>query len=99
MNWWKQNKARFEELQRVYGKVALGTYLVLWIAVLVGFGVAIKLGYTVEGFDGTGSILFGSWVAAKVTQPARIAATIVLTPFVAKLLRREPNAEMLNEET
>lgn len=98
MSWWEQNKARFDELKRAYGKVAIGTYLVLWIGVLVGYAVAFKLGYTVEGFDGTGSLLFGSWVAAKVTQPARIAATVVLTPFVAKVLRRPPNPEPVSED-
>lgn len=90
MDWWNRNKSRFEALQREYGKVALGTYLVLWAAVLIASGVAIKLGYEFDGMSETGGILLGSWVAAKVTQPFRIAATVALTPLVAKILRRAP---------
>ena len=90
MEWWNRNKSRFEALQREYGKVALGTYLVLWAAVLIASGVAIKLGYEFDGMSETGGILLGSWVAAKVTQPFRIAATVALTPLVAKVLRRAP---------
>ena len=86
MEWWKRNKARFEELQREYGKIALITYLVLWAAVIGGFAAATVLGFEVDGVDNAGGILFGSWVAAKVTQPFRIAATIALTPVVAKML-------------
>jgi hypothetical protein len=98
MEWWKRNKARFEELQREYGKIALITYLVLWAGVIGGFAAATVLGFEVDGVDNAGGILFGSWVAAKVTQPFRIAATIALTPVVAKVLRREPKGQPAAED-
>ena len=92
MEWWKRIKARFVQLKREYGKIAIGTYLVIFFAVLGAFAVAIKLGYTVEGASGTTGVLLGAWVATKVTQPIRIVATIGLTPLVARVLRKTPVA-------
>jgi hypothetical protein len=66
--------------------VAIGVYLVLWATVLVGFGGALLLGFEPESASGTGSILFASWVAVKLTQPLRLALTAVLTPIVARWL-------------
>jgi len=98
MNWWKRSKLRFEKLKEDYGKIAIWTYLGLFVSVWSGFFVAIKLGYSVEGDDGTGGIFLTSWLATKVTQPARIAATVVLTPIVAKVLRKEPKVQAATED-
>jgi hypothetical protein len=90
MQWWHNLKERWADLLAEYGRVAFGTYLVLWISVLALYAVAITMGMEVDGAAETSGVLFGSWVAAKVTQPARIAATIVLTPMVARVIRRAP---------
>jgi hypothetical protein len=77
---------RIKSLVAEYGPVAIGVYLVLWAGVLLCFGGALLLGFQPEGASGTGGVLFASWVAVKLTQPARIALTAVLTPIVARWL-------------
>jgi len=98
MQWWKQTLARWDQVKAEYGKIALWTYLSLWILVLAAYFLAIQMGMEVEGAGETSSVLVGSWVAAKVTQPVRIALTIVLTPFVARVLRKEPIQVASGEE-
>jgi hypothetical protein len=56
------------------------------------------MGIEVDGAGEATSALFGAWLAAKVTQPVRIAATIVLTPMVANVLRKTPNQPVVGEE-
>ena len=90
MSWFSETKARWDQVKAEYGKIALFTYLTLWALVLGAYFLAIALGMEVEGAGATGSAIVGSWVAAKVTQPARIALTIVLTPMVARVLRKGP---------
>jgi hypothetical protein len=90
MQWWTKITARWEQLKKDYGRVAIGTYLTLWVLVLAGYVVAIKMGIDVEGATGAGGVLLGAWVAAKVSQPVRIVLTLVLTPFIAGLLKRPP---------
>lgn len=99
MEWWKRIKERFAQVKRDYGKIAIGTYLVIFVVVLGAFAVAIQMGYAVEGASGTGGVLLGAWLATKVTQPIRIAATIGLTPFVARMLRKTPEVKPSPEET
>ncbi len=98
MQWWTRVSKRYKAVKKEYGRVAIGTYLVLWVLVLAAYAVAIKLGHEVEGVAGGGGIIFGAWVAAKVTQPARIVLTIVLTPVVAAVLRRPPVVLASSEE-
>lgn len=98
MSWWKQTKARWDEVKAEYGKIALFTYLTLWALVLAAYFLAISLGMDVEGAGEAGSAILGAWVAAKVTQPFRIALTIVLTPLIARVLRKEPRALAAGEE-
>jgi hypothetical protein len=98
MESWKRIKARFKQVQKEYGKIAIGTYLVIFVAVLGGFAVAIKMGYAVEGASGTTGVLFGAWLATKLTQPFRVAATIGLTPFVARVLRKTPEVKPSSED-
>lgn len=81
-------KAKLERLASEYGPVALATYLVIFVVVLVGFATAIKLGMNVEGAAGNASVVGGAWLATKLTQPLRIGATLVLTPIIAKLKQR-----------
>lgn len=81
-------KVRLERLATEYGSVAIATWFGLFALVLVGFAAAIKLGVAIEGAAGNASILGAAYVATKLTTPLRIGATVVLTPMVARLLRR-----------
>ena len=90
MEWWNRTKARWDVVKAEYGRVAIWTYLTLWALVLLTYFLALKMGLDVDVAGEATSALVGAWVAAKVTQPARILLTIVLTPFVARVLRKEP---------
>jgi hypothetical protein len=71
-----------------YGRVALYTYLSLFVLVFAGFAAAIFAGVQVEGSAGNAGVVGAAYVATKVTQPLRILGTLALTPLVAALLKR-----------
>jgi hypothetical protein len=85
--------ARLKLLLEQYGPVALVTYFVIFALVLGGFAIAIHMGVHVQSAKGTLGTLGAAYVATKLTQPLRIAATLALTPLVAKLfLRKRPDS-------
>jgi hypothetical protein len=77
-------KQRLQALITRYGTVAVWTYFVIFFLVLAGFAVAITLGMDVDSAASSATTIGAAWVATKITQPLRIAATLVLTPFVAR---------------
>lgn len=79
---------KLKVLLEEYGRIAIGTYLVIWLSVLAGFAIAIASGFRTESTSGGAGVLLGAWVATKLTQPLRIAATLALTPLVAAVLRK-----------
>jgi hypothetical protein len=81
------NRQRLKNLLAEYGRLALYTYLVLFLLVLLGFAGAIHLGVHTESMAGTAGLWGAAWLATKVTQPLRILATLALTPLVAQLLK------------
>jgi hypothetical protein len=85
---WVRSRDRLVALQQEYGGVAIGTYLVLYAAVWVGFVIALQRGWSPEGAAAETGLFVAAWAAAKVTQPARILATVALTPLVARGLKR-----------
>jgi hypothetical protein len=84
----RRGRARLEALFVEYGKTAIATYFVIFGLVLAGFAIAIQQGADVQSAHGSAGVLAGAWVATKVTQPLRIAATLLLTPIVARVLRK-----------
>jgi hypothetical protein len=81
-------RRRLERLFSDYGSVAVVTYFGIFFCTWGGFAAAIALGVEVEGAAAGASTLFGAWLATKVTQPIRIGATIVATPFAARMWHR-----------
>jgi hypothetical protein len=77
-----------KDLLAEYGAIALVVYLSIFVLVLAGFWMAIRLGWRTESTAGSVGTLAAAYVAAKVTQPLRIAATVVLTPLLARLYDR-----------
>ena len=74
-----------KELLAEYGAVALVVYLTIFALTLAAFVVGIRFfEWTPRGAAGNVGVLAAAYIATKVTQPLRIAATVVLTPFVAK---------------
>ncbi|MEK7705467.1 MAG: hypothetical protein AAB426_10945 [Myxococcota bacterium] len=85
-------RKKLESLITQYGPVALGTYLFIFVLVLVGFVLAIRAGLQPSSTAAQAGVLGAAYLATKATQPLRILATFVLTPLVARLLSRRPSA-------
>lgn len=86
-------KKKLSDLLERYGKIALVLYFVIFLSVWAGFALAISFGFKPEGATGGAGLLGASYVATKLSQPLRIAATLGLTPGVARVwayIRRQP---------
>lgn len=86
-------KKKLNELLERYGPIALVLYFVIFFGVWAGFAVAISMGFKPESATGGAGLVGASYLAAKLTQPLRIAATLGLTPGVARVweyVRRRP---------
>lgn len=81
-------REKLKALLAEYGRIALWTYIAIWLLVLAGFAVAISSGFEPSTTTGDAGVLFSAWAATKLTQPLRIAATLGLTPLVATVVRR-----------
>ena len=80
--------ARFRELILEYGIIALIVHYVIFAIVIVGFWFAIRSGWRSTSTAGTAGTWGAAYLAAKITQPLRIIATLAITPFVARFYER-----------
>ena len=87
---WRATRARLDHSFARYGRVALGTYVLLDLVTWATFYVAMQHGVHVHGAVAGAGAIGAAWAASKVTQPARALATVVLTPFVARMAERLP---------
>lgn len=81
-------RERFQHLLAEWGALVLWVYFGIFGIVLVSFASAIKLGFGVESAASTAGTWGAAYVATQLTKPLRIAATLVITPALAALLRR-----------
>lgn len=81
-------KNRLNQLMAEYGGLALWVYFGIFAVVLAGFAIAIHFGFRPDGAAQTAGTLGAAYVATKLTQPLRIAATLVLTPIAGNVRRR-----------
>ena len=79
---------KLKQLLEEYGPIAFYTYFAIFLLTLAGFALAIRYGWRTEGVGESAGLLMAAWVATKLTQPLRIAATLALTPVVAVATRR-----------
>jgi hypothetical protein len=79
-----------KQIASEYGGVAVAVYLVIFALVLLGTWAAIHLGWNPRGVRGGVGTFTAAYLATKLTQPLRIAATLALTPVVARVLGRGP---------
>lgn len=87
-SWWAAQKDRWQALLVEYGNLAVGVYLALFVATLLGFWLAIGAGVEVGGTTAELGRVGAAYAATKLSQPLRIAATAVLTPLLAAWRRR-----------
>ena len=86
--------AKLKQILAQYGVLAFAIYMALFFGVLLGFYVAINAGLAPESVAGRAGAFTAAYLATKLTQPLRIAATVVLTPLVRRLWqRRRPVVE------
>ena len=78
----------FKQLMTEYGPFAVAVYFTIFFAVLLGTWAAIHLGWQPQSATGSVGALGAAYVVTKLTQPVRIAVTLVLTPLVAKVYQR-----------
>jgi Na+-transporting methylmalonyl-CoA/oxaloacetate decarboxylase beta subunit len=89
--------AKLKQILAQYGPLAFGIYMTLFFVVLLGFYVAITAGLAPESVAGRAGAFTAAYLATKLTQPLRIAATVVLTPVAGRLWqRRRPAVEPAN---
>ena len=81
-------KKTVQNLLAEYGTVAVIVYFTIFFAVLGGFWLGIRFGWQTTSVAGSAGTLAAAYIATKLTQPIRIAATVVITPIVAKLYER-----------
>lgn len=94
MGWFSKNKARLKELLLMYGWVAAGVWFTIFGVVICSFAAAFSSGFAAEGAAETTGVWGAAYVAAQLTKPLRIVATIFLTPIVARWVgktRAEPS--------
>lgn len=92
-------KERLQGLIVEYGAAALWTYCAIFVVVLLGSAAAIRCGMKVNGLAGTATVWGGAYLAAKLTQPLRIVATLALTPALAALFRRRNSKTQMSDTT
>ena len=78
----------FKQILAEYGPIALVVYLLLFALVLAGFWMAIRLGWRTDSVAGGVGAFTAAYLATKLTQPLRIAATLLITPLVARVYER-----------
>ena len=81
-------QARLKALFVEHGPVAVAVYVLLLVLTWSGFALAIARGFEPDGAAQNASVVTAAYVATKLTQPLRIGATLVLTPFATRTWRR-----------
>ena len=75
-----------------YGAIAVVLYLTIFFVVFIGAYVAIRLGWGPTSVAANAGAWTAAYIVTKITQPLRIAGTVVLTTFLGRLWdrRRKP---------
>jgi threonine synthase len=80
----KKSLEKFRNLMVEYGVIALVVHYVIFAIVIIGFWFAIKSGWRASSASGSAGTWAAAYIAAKITQPLRIIATVAVTPLIAR---------------
>ncbi len=86
MDWLAELRGKWSGAIERYGRAAIGTYVVIFAVTLIGSWLAIRAGVDVGTSVAELGTLGAAYAATKLMQPLRIAATLVVTPIVARVL-------------
>lgn len=89
----------FKNLLAEYGVVAVVLYFAIFFLVLFGSWFAARAGFAPASMSGKAGTFLGAYIFTKLTQPLRIAATVVLTPLVARLYERVTGHTIIRQPT
>ena len=84
IGWFERSKRRLMALIDEYGYIALGVYAVLTTLTIGGAYIAIRSGMETESTAGP---LAGAWAFSQILRPVKVAVTVLITPFVARVIR------------
>jgi len=79
---------RLKALVAEWGPLLAVVWFALFAIVLVGFALAIQLGFETQSTAGTLGTWGAAYVATQLTKPLRLAATVLITPALGAFLRR-----------
>jgi hypothetical protein len=79
---------KLKEILAEYGPIALVVYLAIFVLVLMSAWGAIHFGWRPESVAANVGSFTAAYLATKLTQGFRIAATLALTPVVARVYGR-----------
>ncbi len=71
-----------------YGAVGVAVYLVIHLGVFVGAWAAVRAGWRPRGVAGNASAVVAAYLFTSITKVPRFAATVVVTPLVARVWER-----------
>jgi hypothetical protein len=80
-----------EKLQKIlaeYGPIAVVVYLAIFFTVLFAAWSAIHLGWRPDSVAANVGTFTAAYLFTKITQPVRIALTLVLTPILSRVVHR-----------
>ena len=81
-------KKTAQQILTEYGTIGVVVYFAIFFAVLFGAWAAIGAGWQPTGALANVGAFTAAYLFTKVTQPVRIAATVILAPFAARLWER-----------
>ena len=76
------------DLLEKYGPLAIVIYFVIFFATWAGFYWAMRAGWRPQSATSVAGTWGAAYLATKLTQPLRIAATVAVTPLVVALRDR-----------
>ena len=90
-------KQRWKALLELYGRLALGVYVVLCAVSFVACFLLLRAGmhellpgWMVEKLPATGTSAIGAYALYKVLMLPRVALALVITPVIARWVGRAP---------
>lgn len=81
-------KERLKVLMAEYGMLAIIVFIAISAAVYAGAYAAMAFGWKPESTAGTVGTAGAAYVAYRFTLPFRVAAAVLLTPLIARVLVR-----------
>ena len=81
-------KQKISRLLAEYGVIALVLHYVIFGIVLVGSYFALRAGWSPTSTAGKAGTWGAAYIITKIVQIPRIALTVIMTPFVARVWER-----------